>query len=160
MQEAVAQLDALAREFPAVPRYRQHQAVSHGNLGLLLTDLGRFAEAERQHGKALALQAQLTAAHPNMPDYWEDFAGTCSNLAAVYKHSGRPAKAAELTRKAVTLNEKLAVAFPGPHFLRWLKFGIRILPSSTDLYRRWRRRHNRKPRLLRCLPGGRWPSSR
>src|SRR5438128_184605 len=46
----------LAADFPAVPHYRQNLATSHNALGTLLAGLGRWAEAEAQYRRALALQ--------------------------------------------------------------------------------------------------------
>jgi tetratricopeptide (TPR) repeat protein len=56
MQALFAQLVV---DFPAVPGYRQDLAISHNNLGGLLHELGKPAEAETAYRDGLKIQAQL-----------------------------------------------------------------------------------------------------
>ena len=65
--------EKLAADFPAVPDYRQELAGSHNNLGSLLADLGKRAEAEEQYRQALAIQEKLAADFPAVPDYRQDW---------------------------------------------------------------------------------------
>ena len=51
----------LAAESPTVPEYRRVLAVSHVNLGTLLDELGKQAEAAEQYRKALAILEKLVA---------------------------------------------------------------------------------------------------
>ena len=54
-RDAVKIRGQLAQDFPAVPHYRQELAGSHNNLGFLLYDLGKPAEARPLWEKALQM---------------------------------------------------------------------------------------------------------
>src|SRR5262249_2135210 len=64
MQAIFAQL---AADFPADPAYRHQLAVSHVNLGVLLSDLGQRPAAEQAYRRALDLQEQRAAAGSSSP---------------------------------------------------------------------------------------------
>ena len=62
--QAVSLHEQLAADFPSRPEFRQRQALSHNNRGLLLRDTGRLKEAEQDYDQAVSIQKQLAAALP------------------------------------------------------------------------------------------------
>jgi tetratricopeptide (TPR) repeat protein len=64
-----------------VPQYRHELARSHNNLGILLKDLGKRDEAEREYHAALKEQKRLAAEHPSAPDFQNELAATLGNMA-------------------------------------------------------------------------------
>jgi serine/threonine protein kinase/tetratricopeptide (TPR) repeat protein len=103
----------LAVDFPAVPVYRQELAGSRNSLGVLLSDLGKRAEAEEQHRLALAIQEKLAADFPTVPAYRQELAISHNNLGGVlYDLDKRQAEAEEQYGKALAIRTKLAAEFP------------------------------------------------
>jgi tetratricopeptide (TPR) repeat protein len=110
LERALAIRRKLAADFPTVPAYRQGLADGHSNLGNLLKDLGKRAEAEAEYGNALAISQQIVADFPAIPAYRHDLAASYYNLACLYAiRSGKEAdkqqeyadRAMELLQKAV-----------------------------------------------------------
>jgi tetratricopeptide (TPR) repeat protein len=88
-------------------------AGSSGNLGNVLRDLGKRAEAEVAYRRALALQEQLVADFPALPEHRQGLARSYNNLGPVLVNLGRSAEAEAAFRQALAIREKLAADFPG-----------------------------------------------
>jgi serine/threonine protein kinase/Tfp pilus assembly protein PilF len=91
----------LAADFPAVPDYRQHLALSHNNLGNLFTGLGKRPKAQEQYRQALAIQAKLAADFPAVPRYQIDLGGSYCHLGNLVSASGRPRASLVWYEKAI-----------------------------------------------------------
>jgi len=80
--------------------------VSMSNLAGVLSDQGKYAEAEKMHRSTLALREKVLGTnHPH----------TLSSrkwIAAVQSNQGRHAEAEELHREMLTLNEKISKGAP------------------------------------------------
>jgi len=87
-------------DFPTVPDHRSDLASSHTNLGELLKNQGKGADAEEQFKKGLALREKLAADFPAVPDYRRDLAGSHHNLGVLLADLGKRAEAEEQTRVA------------------------------------------------------------
>ena len=88
-RKALAIQEKLVAEFPAVPEYRRDLALSHNNLGILLSGLRKRPEAEEQYRKALAIQEKLVAEFPAVPEYRKDLAGSHNNLGDLLTDLGK-----------------------------------------------------------------------
>jgi serine/threonine protein kinase/Flp pilus assembly protein TadD len=111
-EHALALRKQLAADFPTVPDYRKHLALSHHNLGYLLRDLGKREEAEAEYRQALALQAQLAADFPTVPDYRQHLARSHQNLGNLLTDLRRGSEAEAEHRQALALKKQLAADFP------------------------------------------------
>jgi tetratricopeptide (TPR) repeat protein len=102
-------LKQLVDDFPSAPHYRHELSTSHGMLGLLLGDLGRWAEAEKEERTGIALSKQLVADFPGVPDYAVYLGGAYCNLGNIMSGFGQPQTALEWYRNAfATLEAVLA----------------------------------------------------
>jgi tetratricopeptide (TPR) repeat protein len=72
--------EALAAEFPDIPRYQQGLATGFNNLGIVYRKLGRPKEWEDCLRKAIAIQERIADLHPEVPDYRHVVTLTSSNL--------------------------------------------------------------------------------
>src|SRR5262249_439908 len=61
--------EKLVAEFRAVPQYRQYLGLTYHNLGHVLRDQEKYAEAETAYRKALDLRQQLANDYANVPGY-------------------------------------------------------------------------------------------
>ncbi len=68
-RKALAILQKLADDNPAVSRFRRDLANSHNNLGLMLVSTGKPAKAGTEYRRALALFRKLVDDNPMIPDY-------------------------------------------------------------------------------------------
>ena len=78
--------------------------------GVLLSQLGRFAEALPPTQEAVAIYQVLAAADPDR--YRPDLAGSLTNLGVRFSALGRPAEALPPTQEAVAIYQVLAAANP------------------------------------------------
>ena len=58
-------------------------AISHNDIGLLLSATGKHAEAQTAHESALAIRRRLVREHAESPDFASDLGGTLNNLAMI-----------------------------------------------------------------------------
>jgi tetratricopeptide (TPR) repeat protein len=110
-QKALALLQELATAFPAVPQYRNQVAINHNSLGVLLTDLGKWPEAEQQYQKSLTLLQELADDFPSEPEYRHGLANSHVNLGNLWTRLGKRPEAERQLRQALALFEKLAADF-------------------------------------------------
>ena len=102
-RKALAILEKLAAEFPAVPDYRSDLALSHDSLGNLLAGLGKRPEAEEQYRKALAILEKLVAEFPAVQQFRVDLGGRYCNLGISGRRSGQPSESLVWFEKAVRI---------------------------------------------------------
>jgi tetratricopeptide (TPR) repeat protein len=75
-QNALAELETLAADFPGVPEYRTSLALTHQNYGFMLQRLGKETTAEKAYRRAMSLYEQLAADFPQVTQYRMDLV-TC-----------------------------------------------------------------------------------
>jgi tetratricopeptide (TPR) repeat protein len=137
----------LAADFPTVPAYRAYLAGNHINLGLLLKDLAKRAEAEKEYRQALVIQERLVADFPTVPAYRQEVAGTHNNLGLLLADSGKPTEAETEYRRALAIQEELANTFPTVPAYRqdlalshnnfgWMLYGLGRLAEAEEPYRK------------------------
>lgn len=108
-RDAVKLWQALAKEFPKVPAYRQNLAAAHYQLGLLYQGVGDRRKAGEEFGKALDLQRELTASDPEKLDWQADLGQTLINLAhlaQLNKDSKQAQQAAKYLGEALDILKK------------------------------------------------------
>jgi tetratricopeptide (TPR) repeat protein len=112
--EAIARQEALRRDYPREPRYRQDLANSHNWLGELLRESGRPPdEAERYYRAALELQQGLVDESSGEPAYRMELARTHYNLGIIERETNRLPEARADYNRAVALLTELRGADPG-----------------------------------------------
>ena len=80
----------LADDNPAVTEFRNDLALSHRNLGEVLSQTGRAAESEAEHRKAMTIYQKLAEENPTVADYRGNLADSHSSLAILLHQTGRP----------------------------------------------------------------------
>jgi tetratricopeptide (TPR) repeat protein len=117
--EAIARQQALCRDYPGAPRYRQDLANSHNWLGEVLRERGHPAEeAERHYGAALGLQQGLVEEFPRAPAYRLELARSYYNLGIVRKDTNRLTEAQAGYDRAVELLTQLRTEDAGNPYYR------------------------------------------
>jgi tetratricopeptide (TPR) repeat protein len=91
----------VAAEFPAVPEYRDGLVASHANLGVLLTNLSKWPEAEEHYRSALAICEKLAVNFPTVPAHQVEVGGLSCNLGILVSASGRPSDSLVWFDKAI-----------------------------------------------------------
>jgi tetratricopeptide (TPR) repeat protein len=87
-------------------------AQSHHNIGILLTEGRKPAEALAAYRKAVTIRQQLVKANPAVPDYHRDLANSQNNIAAVLAQTGKPTEALAALRETLAIRQQLADAHP------------------------------------------------
>jgi tetratricopeptide (TPR) repeat protein len=111
-KEAIAIREKLAREHPAVPRYREYLASNDDLLGHLYITLNQTDQAEAAYNQARENREKLVHDYPSIPRYQSDLAASLLQLANVYREMKRPDQAEANYLKALDLQEKLVRAHP------------------------------------------------
>jgi tetratricopeptide (TPR) repeat protein len=101
----LADLERLAANVPAFPRFRCYVARERTGLGGLLMELGRWDEAEDQCRKALALQEELATTYAGIPLYLVERAETYATLGHLLRDRGKPQEALDWYAKAIAVLE-------------------------------------------------------
>ncbi len=110
--EAIAILERLARDHPAVTDY-QHKLVNiYNNIGNLLSDAGNPTEGLKSHRQALTIMARLARDHPTSTEYQRSLARSHNNIASLLTGTGDLAEALKSHRKALAIREQLARDHP------------------------------------------------
>src|SRR5262249_35195100 len=92
--------------------FRNRLAGSHNNLGLLLGQTGKLAEAEAESRAALAIWGKLAADNPGIPEYRNWLAAGHTNLSVILCRLGRPAEARDGCDQAIALRAALVREVP------------------------------------------------
>jgi tetratricopeptide (TPR) repeat protein len=102
--EAIARQEALRRDYPQEPRYRQDLANSHNWLGEVLRERNAPKDAaERHYRAALKLQQELVEQFRDQPAYRMELARSHYNLGVVAKDRNRLPEARRSYDRAVAL---------------------------------------------------------
>ena len=107
-RKALAILQKLADDNPAVTQFRSDLAGSHNNLGWLLQQTGKSSEAEAEYRKALAIQQKLADDNPAVTEFRSDLAVSHNNLGNLLSDTGKSSEAEAEYRKALAIQQKLA----------------------------------------------------
>ena len=138
---------------PPSPNSAADLADSHNNLGILLSETGRPAEAEAEYRTALAIQQKLADDNPAVTEFRSDLAGSHNNLGNLLSADGQAAEAEAEYRAALAIQQKLADDNPAVTDFRSRLANshdnLGILLSETG-----------KPRRRRPSTARRWRSSR
>jgi tetratricopeptide (TPR) repeat protein len=111
-RQALAIRKQLAADFPTVTDYREGLAVTLNNLGILLKDIDRAAEAEDMYRQALAIRKQLAADFPTVPDHQNNVACVMVNIARLLLARQEPHAARQLLEEAVSHHQAALKASP------------------------------------------------
>ena len=111
-RKAMAILEKLAAEHPAVPGYRNDLASIHSNLGNLHERLRQTKAAHEEHERALSIWQKLVDEFPAVPDYLSDQAGTHNNIGLLLQGSRQWKQAQEQYERALAIQAKLVEDFP------------------------------------------------
>jgi tetratricopeptide (TPR) repeat protein len=111
-RQAIARLNKLADEYPAVPIYRDKLAEGYDHLGTLLAGRGKDADAETAYRQAIALREKLVADFPAVLQYRQDLAYTYLNYANLFRDRSQPQAAQEWYAKAMPLLQSILAQDP------------------------------------------------
>jgi serine/threonine-protein kinase len=161
----------LADDYPAWPEYRFDLAASHGNLGVLLADLGKTAEAERAYRSAVDLLKKVAADFPAVTEYQCHAGGMLDNLAELLRKRSDLVEARRLLDEAVGYLQAVLKVKPrdptarnllSNHYSRLADTLVRLgdhdgaARAAAELPRgmpdRWRDYHEAAQFLARCVP--------
>jgi serine/threonine protein kinase/tetratricopeptide (TPR) repeat protein len=112
LREALALWQQLSMDFPEAPKNLEGLAESHHWLGVLLTETGRYAEAEQEFLPALQMREQLLAEDPNSPDERDRLASTKLYVAWLHLEQGRSEEAEQQLHGVIAIREELIAEFP------------------------------------------------
>ena len=97
---------------PTTPESYRALSRSYGNLGVVLSDLGRNPDAETAYREALALDRRLVEDFPSIPDHAVALAATNCNLGNLFQSTGRVAEAIDWYDKAIDGLEPIVTKEP------------------------------------------------
>lgn len=96
--------------------FQKGLGISHSDVGLVLGQIGKSAEAKESFGHALAIQKKLADDNPTFPAYKNDLATSHTDLADTL-HTLGEAAAVRDSRRATLLYESL----PSHSWLEWFE---------------------------------------
>jgi RNA polymerase sigma factor (sigma-70 family) len=111
-KQALAVIEAMARDNPKDAEYRAALARSHLLLGIHLQKRGRTQEAEATYRQARELLETLAREQPEIVSHRIDLAGVDYRLATLLLAIGRHPEAEASFRRAVAILERLAQEHP------------------------------------------------
>ena len=117
-KKALAILQKLADDNPAVTGFRDDLAASHSNLVAVLWSTGKLAEAEAECRTGLTIQQKLADDNPAVTDFRGRLADSHNNLGVLLSGTGKPAEAEAEHREALAIRQKLADDNPAVTGLR------------------------------------------
>ena len=112
IRRAIFLSEKLAAGSPSVPESLRSLALAHTNLGLVLCDMGRQAEAEPAYRRAIAVSEKLAAEAPTPPENRVILALSLDNLGQFLADMDRSSEAEAMYRRAIELEEKVAAESP------------------------------------------------
>ncbi len=131
-RKALAVLEPLVRDFPAVPDYRREFAATLTELGRLV-QTARPHDAEEAYRQALAVNERLVADFPTVDRYQVDLLQSQAQLVYLLRNTGQLQELEKLYHRAIDRCEKLTTANP----------------RVPDYWRELARTHNKLGILLR-----------
>src|SRR5262249_47159510 len=112
VDRAIANIEALAAEFPANANYRRDTGISYQTRGNVLRRLGRREEALESYRKSVSIFERLVSDQP-MNQQWQGYlAGAYGLVGETLKLAGERQQALEFLRRGLTIQQKLADANP------------------------------------------------
>jgi serine/threonine protein kinase/tetratricopeptide (TPR) repeat protein len=115
-QKALALRQKLADANPAVAQYRSDLALSHFNIGKMLTGIADTPAvnqtALREFGKALAIWQELADANRAVTLFQEDLAYTHGMISILLSRTGHPEEAVLAVHNALAIQQKLVDDHP------------------------------------------------
>ncbi|MFO0845054.1 MAG: serine/threonine-protein kinase [Gemmataceae bacterium] len=146
LREAGTLLGALAKSFPGQARFAREQAKALHDLGLLLTDTRRYAEAEATHNQALTLRTSLADQFKEEPAYRQDLAASHAALAVAQTYRNSLQAAEKNFGQAIGLLRRLVERQPaevgyGGDLAKQLQNHARLLHGlgrDDDAAQQWR----------------------
>jgi RNA polymerase sigma factor (sigma-70 family) len=111
-EQALAVLEAMARERPRDAEYRAALAHSHLMLGTHLQKRGRTREAEESYRRARDLLQALAGEQPEIIAHRIELARVFDRLGTLLGATGRQGEAMATHRRAIALQERLAADHP------------------------------------------------
>ncbi len=112
-RDAVILYEALAKEFPEVPEYRDDLASCLDKQAWPLWACGYHDAAERDYRESIALRQKLTNEFPKVAAYRRGLAHGHFQLGQWLLRGGRADHAERHVRRALELRKELATDFPG-----------------------------------------------
>lgn len=112
---ALAMHEALVKASPDNAnnaKSRDGLANSHNNLALLLTEVGRYPEAEQHYQDGLGIFTRLVEGFLDSSDYLRGLARCQNNYGLLMSQLGQVSKAEDLYRQAIANYEQLNLATP------------------------------------------------
>ena len=111
--EAIELIEALIRDFPSVPAYRDELATVRRTQGGLLQEGQRPEEAEAAFGKSLAIHQALVKDFPQLPDYQSRLSDDYSAIGRLLMLEDRFSSLCEqMLANALELQNDLVKRFP------------------------------------------------
>ena len=112
-ESALAIRQKLADANPTVTEFQSDLATSHNNIGNLLSDTGKPAEALKAYESALAIRRKLADANPTVTQFQSDLATQLQqHRHPAQRATGKPAEALKAYESALAIRQKLADANP------------------------------------------------
>jgi RNA polymerase sigma factor (sigma-70 family) len=111
-EQALAVMEAMARERPGDAEYRAALARSYLMLGTHLQMRGRTGGAEESYGRARALLEALAGEQPEIISHRIELARVFDRFGTLLGATGRQAEAMETHRRAIAIQERLAADHP------------------------------------------------
>ena len=102
----------LADANPAVTQYQSQLADIHHNIGFLLSQTGKSADAITAYESSRAINQKLADANPAVTQFQSRVAWNRNNIGLVQAAAGHPAEALESYRSARSINQILVDANP------------------------------------------------
>jgi eukaryotic-like serine/threonine-protein kinase len=112
---------------PDSMKYRMEEQYADADLGIVLYDQRRFAEAATQFGDALSTMEAITTADPSNKTYRQNLAEALAWLADAERAIGSYDRAIELRRRCIALYTQLYGQFHD------MKFRERVVPALRGL---------------------------
>jgi tetratricopeptide (TPR) repeat protein len=107
-ESALAIRQKLADANPAVTEYQGRLADCHLNIGVLLIETGKLAEALKSNESARAILQKLADGNPTVIEFQSSLANCHNNIGSVLSKTGKPAEALKSHESARAIRQKLA----------------------------------------------------
>jgi tetratricopeptide (TPR) repeat protein len=92
--------------------FQRDLALSHHNIGLLLHETGKPAEALKAYESARAIRRRLADANPTVTEFQRDLARSHNNIGVLLRETGKPAEALKAYESARAIQQTLAREHP------------------------------------------------
>ncbi len=143
-ERAIDLLEALLRDFPSVPGYRDELATVYRTKGVLFQQAKKEKEADEAFAKALAIHQSLVKDFPQIPDYQSRLADDYLAIAGNHLADHSSLTFEQMLGNAVELQKDLVKRFPNSWeyhkdlYNAWTKLGTRIdqrrSPDAADFF--------------------------